>query len=273
MKKYSEKPSGLWPWFINFIHSKFGTVGIVILVVIAILSLIWWNWDNIQKKPFIKNLARNKIELTGDSTTSEKTKTQIERSHYEIISYVEKSLSELNNVVSEYKKDRSRSSNWLIASSQLYILFVDISNEKPLVEKVIPGIKYHPLRKDLTDLVGKFDLYMPRIIMNKGEIAVDLFDMKVKKIDLHAWLNQTIAILNYNDKGYPITIRTLIEYSYLYEGGGHYSVEIDETAKALSGFMFLEGGTHVPFFQKILITVSDYLVKETWKEIDSLTKS
>jgi len=241
-------------------HNK--TVIVCVLVAIGLTFEI--------ARPFLKT-----SEPPGptDVKLPQKDESKTGRSQYEVISHLEKILSILERAVQDYKKNKGESTLWLAASSQLYILLVDKSNGKPLIERVIPNVKYHPLHKDMTDIAPKALLSLPKLEMSSDGITVDLFNTNAKKIPLSDWLEQTIAVLNYDDKGHPITIKKLIEYTYLHEGGGHYPSEIDSTAKALSGFMFVEGGKQAPFFQKATITIADYLIIEIRKKIDSLTGS
>lgn len=161
--------------------------------------------------------------------------------------------------------NQGRSAGWMAVSAQLFILLCDknkYNNWTVLVERVIPDLSLHLLLKDLSNKVGKYLLYLPKINFDAERMRLEFFNFDEPKITLQEWLSQVIAIGTVNNAGVPISIETLITTTRQQAGGGHYDPNVREDLQAAQSFIFVEGGAHLPFFSKALVAIGDYVLKE-----------
>ena len=161
--------------------------------------------------------------------------------------------------------NQGRPAGWMAVSAQLFILLCDKNkhnNWTVLVERVIPDFSLRPLRNDLSNKVGKYLFYLPKISFDVQRMQLELFDFDEPKITLHQWLSQVIVIGTVSDAGVPISIDTLVRTTRDQAGGAHYDPNIQEDLQAAQSFIFVEGRAHLPFFSKALVAIGDYVVKE-----------
>ena len=172
-------------------------------------------------------------------------------------------LDALDVNVEAFKKGTS--AGWMNVSSQLFILLCDRNKHNrwtALVERVIPRFSLHPLLTDLSSKAGKYLFYLPRIRFDAEDLRLELLDLDASKIPLATWLTQVIVIGTVNDSGVPISIETLIKVTRDQAGGGHYDPNVGKGLQAAESFTFVEGGAHLPFFKKTLITIAEYVRDE-----------
>lgn len=168
--------------------------------------------------------------------------------------------------------NQGRSAGWMTVSAQLFILLCDRNRRNQhtaLVERVIPGFSLHPLIEDLSDRVGRYLIYSPNIRFNAESQSLELFSFDEPQIALADWLNQVIMIGVVNGSGVPISIDGLIAETRHQAGGGHYDPNVREALQAASSMTFVQGGTHLPFFAKALVTIGEYVLREIQDQLQA----
>ncbi len=203
------------------------------------------------------------LDLQGTHMGATRTRSpQEERQHLLDI------LDVLHINIDAFKQGRS--AGWMSVSAQLFVLLCDRSKynrQTALVERVMPGFCLLPLREDLSDKVGRYLFFLPRIKFNHESLSLELFAFDEPKIPLGDWLSQVIAIGTVNESGVPISIETLITDTRNQAGGGHFDSNVREELQAAESFTFVEGGARLPFFAKTLVAIGEHVQSEVRNQL------
>ena len=156
---------------------------------------------------------------------------------------------------------------WLPVPGVLWVLLCDTDGGRrpTLIDTVIPDFSLHPLLHDASKEPGEYLLYVSGMEWDQHRFDFTPFDPSQPRIPLAQWLEQTVAVLG----GTPITLGKLISETRHQEGAGHFDPEVRETVQATTGLRFREMGDEKPFHAKLLVSIAEYIVSETKKQLPS----